>query len=468
MPLLDENRLLPPEPSTRGIARRLYETVRTAPIISPHGHVNPAWFTANKPFADATELLIIPDHYLLRMLVSQGISLDQLGIPRCDGTRVQSDNLEIWRLFANHYHLFRGTPSRLWLDHVFQELFGLNERLTLANADSYYAHINECLTQEEFLPRNLFDQFNIEVLATTESATDTLSHHQALRASNWSARIITTYRPDAVIDPEHPDFITNVNVLGELTGEAVTTWDGYLNAHRARRKFFRAQGAKATDHGHPTARTCKLDTTEVKNLYDKALRGIITADEAELFRGHMLLEMARMSVDDKMVMQLHPGSCRNHAPGILAAFGPDKGFDIPRPINYVEGLKPLLDDVGQNPNLTLILFTLDETAYGRELAPLAGAYPTLRLGPAWWFFDSADGMRRYRELVTETAGFYNTVGFNDDTRAFCSIPARHDVARRVDAGFLAELVMAGRLAEDEAFELITDLTTNLARAAYKL
>ena len=468
MPLLNDSRLLPQEAAARKLAHQLYDHVRSAPIVSPHGHVDPAWFAHNRPFTDATDLLIIPDHYLLRMLVSQGITLDQLGIARTDGSRAVSDHAQIWRLFAKHYHLFQATPSRLWLDYVFQELFGLEQRLGPATADAYYERINSCLAQEEFLPRNLFTRFNIEVLATTESATDMLEHHKALRAANWPARIITTYRPDGTVDPEHPDFASNVAVLGELTGETIDNWEGYLRAHRTRRAFFRAQGATATDHGHPTARTCNLPCATAASLYAKAMRGTIEPAEAEMFRGQMLLEMAKMSLDDGMVMQLHPGSFRNHSPEIMRTFGPDKGFDIPRPTDYVAALKPLLDELGLRSDFTLILFTLDDTSYARELAPLAGAYPALRLGPAWWFADSFEGMRRYRQLITETAGFYNTVGFNDDTRAFCSIPARHDVARRVDAGYLAELTVSGRLAEDEAFELIEALTANLARQAYRL
>ncbi len=468
MAILDPDRLLPSEPSARRVARDLYTLVRDLPIVSPHNHVDPAWFAGNEPFTDATELLIIPDHYVLRMLVSQGKGFDQWGVPRQDGTVEVRDKRAIWRAFADHYYLFRGTPTRLWLDHVFQDLFGLSERLTPDNADHYFDVIGDKLADLAFRPRALFERFGIEVLATTEGALDPLTHHEALRASSWDGRVITTYRPDALTDPEKPGFAERVEQFGDLTGEAATTWAGFLAAHRVRREFFRSHGATATDHGHATARTEALSPSDAAALFDRALRAGLSPDEAELFRAHMLVEMARMSVEDGMVMQLHPGAMRDHSPGVAAAFGSDMGFDIPVPTDFVHGLKPLLDELGHDPNLTLILFTVDESTISRELAPLAGAYPALKLGPAWWFFDSADGMRRYRELTTETAGFYNTVGFNDDTRALCSIPARHDVARRVDCAFLADLVVQGRLDEAEAGEVAGDLAYGLAKRTYRL
>jgi glucuronate isomerase len=182
----------------------------------------------------------------------------------------------------------------------------------------------------------------------------------------------------------------------------------------------------------------------------------------------MLTEMAAMSIDDGLVMQIHPGSFRNHSAGMLHRFGRDKGFDIPSRTDYVRALKPMLDKFGMDKRLSIILFTLDESSYSRELAPLAGVYPTLKLGPSWWFHDSPEGMLRFRRMTTETAGFYNTVGFNDDTRAFLSIPARHDVARRVDCAFLAELVADHRLDEDEAAEIVVQLAYELPKRAYKL
>ncbi len=468
MPLLPEDRLFPIEPTARDLARDLLAGLRDVPILCPHGHTDPRWFAEDQPFPDPAHLFVIPDHYVFRMLCSQGVTLADLGVPRRDGGPVETDGRRIWQRFAAHYHLFRGTPSRLWLDHVFQEVFGLQDRLDASTADHYYNHISEALTRPEFRPRALYDRFNIETIATTEAATDDLRWHRMIRDSGWHGRVITAYRPDGVIDPEMEGFAGNVALMGEQTGEDTTTWHGYLAAHRARRAYFKEFGATSTDHGHPSARTENLPQDEAARLYDKALRGVCTPQEAETFRAQMLTEMARMSLDDGLVMQIHPGSRRNHSSRIMAMHGRDMGFDIPAPTDYVTALRPLLEAVGMRADLTVILFTLDETAYGRELAPLAGVYPCLKLGPAWWFFDSAEGMMRYRQTITETAGFYNTVGFNDDTRAYLSIPARHDVARRVDCAYLATLVQSGRLDADEAPELAHDLAYGLAKRAYRL
>jgi glucuronate isomerase len=466
---LHPDRLFPADPATRAIARALYEPVAGLPIVSPHGHTDPAWFARNEPFANPAELLIVPDHYVFRMLYSQGVALEELGIRRVDGGAVESDPRAVWRRFARLYHLFRGTPSRLWLDWVFAEIFGLDVRLCAATADHYYETIDAALKRPEFRPRALFERFNIEAIATTESPLDPLDHHRAIRASGWQGRVVTAYRPDPVVDPDFPDFAENVRRLGRLTGEDVSTWAGYLRAHENRRTYFRAVGgATSTDHGHPSAATADLSPEDAGALHGRILSGSFTAAEAELFRGQMLTEMARMSLADGMAMQLHPGVLRNHNDSVLAAFGRDKGADIPAPTEFVRALKPLLDRFGNDPRLTLILFTIDEDVYARELAPLAGHYPALRLGPPWWFHDSPEGMRRFREAATETAGFYNTVGFNDDTRAFLSIPARHDVARRMDCAFLARLVAEHRLEEDEAHDVARALAYDLAKAAYKL
>ncbi len=468
MTLLDPDRLFPPEPSTRGLARALFEQVRDLPIISPHGHTDPRWYAENEPFPDPAQLFVIPDHYVFRMLCSQGVPLADLGVPRADGGPTETDGRKIWHRFAENYHLFRGTPSRMWLDHTFETLFGLSSRLSAATADQYYDHIADCLTRPAFRPRALFERFGIEAIATTESPLDDLHWHALIRDSGWPGRVVTAYRPDSVVDPEFPGFAGNVARLGEITGCDTATWQGYLEAHRTRRAFFRTFGATSSDHGHPTARTEDLPQADAAALFAKALAGSATPEEADAFRGQMLTEMARMSLDDGLVLQIHPGAWRNHSTETFAAFGRDKGFDIPTRTDYVRALKPLLDAVGMRRDLTIIAFMLDESVLSRELAPLAGAYPALRLGPPWWFFDSPEGMRRFRELTTETAGFYNTVGFNDDTRAFCSIPARHDMARRVDCAYLATLVATGRLAEDEAPEVAQDLAYRLAKQAYRL
>ena len=466
--VLDPDRLFATDGRARDLARELYAAVASLPIVSPHGHTDPAWFANDEPFEDATSLILTPDHYLFRMLHSRGVALDELGIPRADGSAAPHDRRTVWRLFAAHYYLFRGTPSRLWLDQVFSEVFGLSERLDATTADTYFDEITARLQTDAFRPRALLDRFNIELIATTEGAIDELPHHRALERTGYAGRVITTFRPDDVVDPERDDFAANIDRLAELTGEDTHDWGGYLAALRKRREFFRSLGATATDHGHPSPRTCHLSAKESAALFGRCLDGNASAEDAERFRGQMLTEMARMSIDDNLVMQIHPGSWRNHDAATFAAFGRDKGADIPMPVNYVAGLKPLLDVFGNERRLSIILFTLDESTYARELAPLAGHYPVLTLGPPWWFHDSPEGMLRFRRQVTETAGFYNTAGFNDDTRALLSIPARHDVARRIDCRFLAELVCEGRLGEDEAAELAPELARGLARKAYRL
>jgi glucuronate isomerase len=460
---LHPDRLFPADPDTRMVARRLYDAVAKLPIISPHGHTDPEWWATDAPFGNAAELLLHPDHYAFRMLYSQGVSLEALGI----GTP-KADPRESWRLLAQSYHLFRGTPSRMWLDWVFAESFGIDVLLSGDTSDHYYDTITDALATDAFRPRALFERYNIEVIATTENPLDDLRHHKAIRESGWKGRVITAYRPDPVVDPEFEGFRDNLKTLSDLTGEDCFSWTGYLAAHRKRRAFFASMGATSSDHGHPTARTADLSTAEAEALFKRVTGPNVNAEDAELFRAQMLTEMAGMSIEDGLVMQLHPGVYRNHNPAIFEQFGRDKGADIPLPCEYVHALRPLLSKYGNHPDFSLIVFTLDETSYSRELAPLAGHYPAMKLGPAWWFNDSPEGMRRFREMTTETAGFYNTVGFNDDTRAFLSIPARHDVARRMDCGWLAQLVVEHRMEDWEAAELAADLSYNLAKKAYKL
>jgi glucuronate isomerase len=462
--LIHEDRLFPAETGARKVARELYAHIRHLPIVSPHGHTQAAWFAKNEPFPDPAKLFVQPDHYVYRMLYSQGVSLEDLEI----GQPELKDPRKVWRIFASHYDLFRATPTRIWLDFAFHQLFGLNQRLSESTADHYYDTISEKLRTPEFLPRALFERFNLEVLATTDSPLDSLADHQAVRDSNWKARILPTFRPDSVVDPEFAGFASNIVELGHQTGEDTQTWTGYLNALRKARARFCALGCTATDHGHPTPLTADLSTAEAELLFQSVLNGTGDRQQQELFRGQMLTEMARMSLEDGLVMQIHPGSARNHNSALYQRYGRDIGADIPRTTNYVDALRPLLSRFGNETNLTIILFTLDESTYSRELAPLAGHYPCLRLGPPWWFHDSPEGMLRFREQATETAGFYNTVGFNDDTRAFLSIPARHDVARRMDCSFLARLVTEHRLAEDEAFDVAYDLTYRLVKKAYRL
>jgi glucuronate isomerase len=462
--LIHEDRLFPSDPGERAVARALYAQIKNLPIVSPHGHTQAAWFAKNEPFSDPAALFVQPDHYVYRMLLSQGIPMDDLEI----GAPEMKDPRKVWRIFATNYYLFRGTPTRMWLDFAFQELFGLTERLSEETADLYFDTISEKLHTSKFLPRALYEQFNLEVLATTDTPLDSLADHKAIRESGWKARILPNFRPDSVVDPEFNGFAANISLLGEQTGEDTASWAGYLNALAKARARFRELGCTATDHGHPTAQTADLSVVEAAELYHRVLTGDADAQQQELFRAQMLTEMARMSLEDGLVMQIHPGSKRNHNRKLYERYGRDVGADIPTATNYVDALHPLLDRFGNERSLTIIIFTLDESTYSRELAPLAGHYPCLRLGPPWWFHDSPEGMTRFREQATETAGFYNTVGFNDDTRAFLSIPARHDVARRMDCAFLAKLVTEHRLDEDEAFVVAHELTYDLVKRAYRL
>jgi glucuronate isomerase len=462
--LIHEDRLFPADPATRKIAKALYAHIRSLPIVSPHGHTQAGWFARNEAFPDPSKLLVQPDHYIFRMLYSQGVSLADLEIGKTELTNPR----KVWCIFASHYYLFRGTPTRMWMDYVFQEVFGLQQRFSAKTADLFYDTIAEKLKTPEFLPRALYERFNLEVLATTDSPIDSLDDHKAIRASGWKARIVPAFRPDLVVDPEFAGFSQSIVKLGEQTGEDTSSWKGYLNALRKSRQRFKELGCTSTDHGHMTAETADLPLSEATELFKKVFTGKADKRERVMFQAQMLTEMAQMSMEDGLVMQIHPGSTRNHNLKVYEEYGRDVGADIPRPTNYVDALRPLLNRFGNESKLTIILFTLDETTYSRELAPLAGHYPCLRLGPSWWFHDSPEGMMRFREQATETAGFYNTVGFNDDTRAFLSIPARHDVARRIDCAFLARLVAEHRLDEDEAYEVAYELTYGLVKKAYKL
>ncbi|PHR92914.1 MAG: glucuronate isomerase [Robiginitomaculum sp.] len=467
--VLHADRLFPADKTTRDIARALYAHVKDLPIISSHGHTDPSWFANNELFPNPSELLLTPDHYIFRMLYSQGIPLEKLGMqpdgdPVC---KVETNPREAWRRLAENYHLFAGTPSRMWLDWVFSEVFALDVSLEADSSDLYFDTMAEKLQTDAFRPRALFERFNIERIATTEDPLDPLVHHKKLQDDGWGDKVVTTFRPDNVLDPEYIGFADNLETLGKITNCDTGSYQGYLNALRHRRAFFKTMGATATDHGHVSAFTFVLTVHEAEALYGRVSAGTSTGEDAELFRGHMLMEMAKMSIDDGLVMQIHPGVHRSHNPDVRARFGLDKGADIPMQTNYVDALQPLLNTYGNHPDFSLIVFTLDETSYSRELAPLAGHYPAMKLGPPWWFNDSPEGMRRFREQTTETAGFYNTVGFNDDTRAFLSIPARHDVARRMDCGFLAKLVAEHRMNETEAFTIAHDLSYTLAKKAYK-
>lgn len=465
---IQNDRYFSANPIQRETARRLYEQVKNLPLICPHGHVQPQILAEpHHTWGSPVDLLIIPDHYIFRMLYSQGIPLEALGIPRRDGRPIEQDHRKIWQTFCDHWYLFRGTPTSLWLRDELSEIFGIETKLTSANAQEIYDALAERLSQPDFQPRRLFERFNIEVLATTDPATSTLEHHQRIRASGWSGRVIPTFRPDAVITIQ-PGFAEQIKQLSQVSGLDVTSYRSYLAALEQRRRFFQSLGATATDHAALTAYTERLSEQEAESIFQRALQGKASEDDARRFTGHMLIEMARMSVEDGLVMQLHVGSARDHNPALFADFGRDMGADIPTASEFTRNLKPLLDLFGRERGLTLILFNLDETTYGRELAPLAGHYPALRLGPPWWFFDSVLGMRRYLDAVVETAGLQNLAGFNDDTRAYPSIPARHDLWRRVSADWVAGLVAQGMVDEDDASDMMLDLAYHLAKKTYKL
>jgi len=465
---LHPDRFFSPNPAVRRVARDLYEAVADLPLVCPHGHVPPALLAEDAPFPEPTALLITPDHYIFRMLYSQGISMEAMGIPTRDGAAVEADPRAVWQRFADHYHLFLGTPTRAWLDQTFAEVFDVDVKLDADTAMEVYDAIDEKLAEPDFRPRALFDRFNIEVLTTTDGAADSLEHHAAIRDSDWDGRVIPCFRPDAVFRIASPEWAGEMARLGEAAGEEVTDYAGFVRVLEERRAFFKAMGATSTDHAVVDPLTHRLDDAEADRLLQRALKGKATAADQAAFEAHMLMDMARMSTEDGLVMQLHPGSFRDHNERVFRRFGRDMGGDIPVATEYTRNLRALLNAYGTDPRFTLVVFTLDESTYSRELAPLAGHYPAMRLGPAWWFFDSIEGMRRYRQLTTETAGLYNTAGFNDDTRAFLSIPARHDLSRRVDANYLAELVAEHRLDEEDAHGLIEALAVGLARDTYNL
>jgi glucuronate isomerase len=473
---LPEDRFFGPEARQKEIAQHLYASVAHLPLICPHGHVEPRLLgDPDYSFGTPTDLLLIPDHYVFRMLYSQGIPLERLGIPRRDvrepqsndEAQVEQDHRRVWQIFAENFYLFRGTPTGIWFTHELHDVFGVEDKLTGESAQDIYDQIAACLGQPEFRPRRLFERFNIEVLTTTDAATDTLDYHRAIQESGWPARILPTFRPDSVVNLNTPGWSKHIETLSEVSSIEVVGYQTFIQALENRRAFFKKMGATATDHAAVTPYTAELSPQEADVIFQRALKGQATAEDATRFTGHMLIENARMSLEDGLVMQLHPGSYRDHNTQVYERFGIAMGADIPVATEYTKNLHPLLNKYGNDTRLTLILFTLDETTYSRELAPLAGHYPALKLGPPWWFYDSPNGMVRFLEQVVETAGVYNTAGFNDDTRAYPSIPARHDLWRRVTCNWVAGLVARGLLDMDDAGEMVLDLAYRLAKRTYK-
>ena len=459
--MLQPDRFFDPDPHQKSIALDLYAQIKDLPIVSPHGHVDPALFsTPNYRFGNPVALIVQPDHYVLRMLYSQGISYEQL--------LSNEHPRDIWRVFASNARLFHGTPSGMWLAHSLETVFGVSEKLGETTADSIYDQIEAQLALPGFSPRALFEKFNIAVLATTDAATDTLEHHRAIRDSGWAGLIIPTFRPDSVVNLNAAGWSRNIELLSAVSHITITNYASFIRALEQRRAEFKLLGATATDSGVFSPAAELLSPEIAETIFNRALKGQTSADDAARFVSHMLFELARMSADDGLVMQIHPGSLRNYNPDIFSKFGSDRGFDIPTAAEFTRSLHPLLQRFGNHPNFSLILFTLDETTYARELAPLAGAYPAVKLGPPWWFYDSWNGIRRYFDQVMETAGVYNTAGFNDDTRAFPSIPARHDLWRRAAANWLAGLVARHIIDRDDAETLAHELAIGLAQRAYRL
>ena len=466
---LDPDRLFPPDPGTRRIARDLYEQVAALPVISPHGHIDPSLLADDKPFGDPSELFISGDHYVTRLIHAAGVPLDRLGLVDRLGSAAAAAPREVWRTFCEHWYLFAGTASGYWLRTSLVELFGLDREPDAGSADDLFDAIQATLARDEFRPRALFERFRIEVLATTDDPMADLRVHDALAADpDFRGRVIPTFRPDAYLDPLTPGWVDRVAALTEWNGSPNSSYPGYIEALAARRRYFVDHGATATDHGVRQPLAVEMSASDAAALFARAIAGAITAAEAASFAGHMLLEMARMSVEDGLVMTLHAGVYREHSGETSRRFGPDTGHDIPTATNYVQNLRPLLERYGNDPEFHLILFTVDETTFSRELAPLAGFYPSVYIGAPWWFLDAPDAILRFRAAVTETAGFYRGAGFIDDTRAFLSIPARHDMSRRLDSVFLARLVVEGRLGLAAAEQIAVDLVDALPRRAFKL
>ncbi len=466
--ILNQYRFFDPDEKTRKSAYELYLKVKNLPIISPHGHVEAKLLAENRPFPDPTELLIIPDHYIYRMLYSQGISLESLGIPTMDGTPVEKDHRKIWQIFGDNFHLFAGTPTGVWLRHELVEVFGIEEKLNSKTAMKIYERMVAKLKTKQFLPRTLFEKFNIEVLNTTDSPSDPLIYHKKIRESGWKKRIIPCFRPDAAVNIMSPKWKDEIGAISRISGIDIHDYRSFIKAFENRREYFKSFGGVSTDQGVETPYAHRLTEGEADAIFQRALKGQATDNDAAAFTANMLMEMARMSVEDGLVMQIHAGAMRNHNRKVFDRFGADKGGDIPVRAEYTRNMHEFLNEFGNNPKFTVVLFTLDETTYSRELAPIAGHYPAVKLGASWWFHDSIQGMTRYRQNITETAGIYNTVGFTDDTRAFLSIPARHDLARRMDSNFLAGLVARHIIDKDEARSLGKALAYDLAKKAYRL
>ena len=466
---LNPDRLLPADPQVRSIARTLYEQVKDLPILSPHGHVPPVWIADDVPFSDPTNLLLTPDHYVNRIMHGQGVDLADLGVPmgREDFTAEQARNA--WRIFCSHWHLYRGTPMKFWMEAELYDIFGVRVRPSAETADEIYDTIAAAIATPEFRPRALMDRFDIEFIATTDDPCDSLEHHAKIRDdASFTREVRPTFRPDKYCEPAREDWTQLVADLARVSGQSTDTWAGFRAAMENRRAFFKSLGAVSTDHSHADLGTEPLPDADAARVYERALRGEASLEECTALRRTMVFDQARMASEDGLVMTLHPAVARNHHLPTFERFGADVGGDIPTPVEVVRSLQPMLNAVGTHPNFRLVVFTMDETVYSREVGPLAGFYPSVYVGPPWWFIDAPDAIMRWRSSVTEYGTFYKTTGFVDDTRAFMSIPARHDLARRVDSSYLANLVVQHRLEIDEAEELANAFVVDLPKKAFNI
>ena len=458
---------MPADPSTRAIARELYAEVKDLPIISPHGHVPPQWLAEDAPFTDPTSLLLTPDHYVTRVLHSAGVPLSALGVGRTDMPAQESR--EAFRILCANWKLFRGMPVKFWLESQLSEIFGIQTQPSARQADAIYDLIDAQLKTPEFRPRALYERFGIEFLATTDDPADDLAFHDALAADpTWKGRVAPTFRPDKYLEPAAPAWNDLVDRLAEVSGIDTSTYAGWVAAMENRRAYFKSRGAVSTDHSHRDARAEALPPAQAERLYAQARSGSISAEDADTLRRDFMFQQARMAADDGLVMTLHPGVYRNHHTPTFEGFGADVGCDIPTTVEFTRALQPMLAAFGTAENFQVVVFTMDETVYSRELGPLAGFYPSVFIGAPWWFIDAPEAMARYRGALTEAAGFTRTSGFIDDTRAYLSIPARHDMNRRVESAYLATLVADHRLTLDEALDTAHDLVVTNPRKAFKV
>ena len=461
----NRNALLPADERLRELARDLYEDVADAPIISPHGHVDPALLLRDEPFPDPAELLLTRDHYITRLLFASGASFADFGRDPQQASApargLARARLELAPLRRHRERILARVRAR---DAVPRARTNCRRRTPMRYTTASWP----CSTSREFRPRALFTQFGIEVLATTDDPLDDLEVHRLLAGEPGAHRSRAADLP-----PRRLPRPRRCGLLGSRADSARDHRTGrdirrLPRALEDRRAHFVSRGAVSADHGVYEPFTAELSSADAERLFRGAREGVLDPDAQRLFRGHMLFQMARMSVDDGLVMTVHPGVRRNHHTALFDRFGPDAGHDIPVRVEYTENLRPLLNAFGTAPGFHLVLFAIDETVYSREVAPLAGFYPSVYIGAPWWFLDAPDAALRFRSAVTETAGFYRSSGFIDDTRAFLSIPARHDMSRRMDASFLARLVAEERVSMPTARRIARDLVDAIPREVFKL